>query len=179
MATESGARRYASAAFEVARDDGRLDEWSFGVRQLAEVFSDQRAARFFSSSKIAETDKFRVADEVLTGVEPKVRNLAYLLIRKDRTSLAAGIAREFEALADEHEGRVQARIVTAVELGQQGQDSIRRRLEAITGKQVVMETEVDESIMGGLVARIGDRVIDGSTRSKLVALRKQLEGQPR
>ncbi|MEX2237303.1 MAG: ATP synthase F1 subunit delta [Dehalococcoidia bacterium] len=179
MAAESGAKRYATAAFEVARDDGRLGEWAAGIEDLVTLFSDDGALAYFESGKVPEEQKFDLVERALKGAEPKLINLAKLLVRKGRTALAPGIARELRKLIDEQQGMVRARVTTAVELSPDGRRSVQARLEELTGKQVTIETEVDEAIIGGLVARLGDRVIDGSTRTRLVELRKRLEGQPR
>jgi F-type H+-transporting ATPase subunit delta len=179
LPAETGARRYAAAAFEVAVEDGKLDEWSTGVDELSALFANPQAARFFADGKTPNADKFKVLDEVLAGAEPRVLNLGRLLIDKGRTSLAPAISRELQEMIDDHKGIAHARVTTAVELTPEAERSLRARLEQITGKQVEMEPVVDPAIIGGMVARIGDRVIDGSTRTKLVALKKKLEGQPR
>jgi F-type H+-transporting ATPase subunit delta len=179
VAAEAGARRYAAAAFQVAVEDGKLDEWSASVEELAALFGNPQAARYFGDGKIPDAGKFKVLDEVLNGAEPRVLNLGRLLITKGRTALAPEIARQLQAMIDDHKGIAHARVTTAVELSPEASRSLQSRLEGITGKQVDMETVVDDSIIGGMVARIGDRVIDGSTRTKLVALKKKLEGQPR
>ena len=176
---EAGARRYAAAAFQVAVEDGKLDEWSTGVDELATLFANQQAARYFADGKTADADKFKVLDEVLKGSDPRVLNLGRLLITKGRTTLAPEISRQLKEMIDDHKGIAHARVTTAVELSSEAARSLEQRLEQITGKQVQMETVVDEAIIGGMIARIGDRVIDGSTRTRLVALKKKLEGQPR
>ena len=176
---ETGARRYAAAAFQVAVEDGKLDEWSGGVDDLATLFTNPQAARFFADGKVPEGDKFKVLDEVLKGSERRILNLGRLLISKGRTVLAPEVARQLKEMIDEHKGIAHARVTTAVELSPDAARSLQSRLEEIAGKKVEMDTMVDDSIIGGLIARIGDRVIDGSTRTRLVALKKKLESQPR
>ena len=179
MAAETGSRRYAAAAFQVAVEDGKLDDWASGVQELVTLFTDPQAARYFGDGKIPDADKFKILDQILNGAEPRVLNLGRLLISKGRTSLAPAIARDLQKMIDDHKGIAHARVTTAVDLSPEAEQSLQSRLEQITAKQVEMESVVDESIIGGMVARIGDRVIDGSTRTKLVALKKKLEGQPR
>ncbi|MPZ22088.1 MAG: ATP synthase F1 subunit delta [Dehalococcoidia bacterium] len=178
MVLESGARRYAAAAFEVALRDDRLDHWVEGVRDMSVLFTDPSAQRYFENSRIPLQQRYGVLDRALPALDEKVRNLGRLLIQKERTALAPAIARELEASVDEHNGIVHARVTTAVDLGDEGRRSLQKRLEEMTGKDVKMEALVDESIIGGIVTRIGDQLIDGSTRGRLVALRKRLEGQP-
>ena len=76
------ARRYAAAALQVAVEDSKLDEWSAGVDELATLFSNPQANRYFADGKVPEADKFKVLEEVLAGAEPRVVNLGRLLIRK-------------------------------------------------------------------------------------------------
>lgn len=159
--------------------DGKLDEWVGGVHDLATLFSNHDAQRYFAEGKVSEVDRVKLLDRALPNVEPRVRNLGRLLISKGRTGLAPAIAEELQNLANEHNGIVKAQVTTAVELDSDGRRSMQQRLEKLTGKKVEMETRVDESIIGGMIARIGDRVIDGSTRARLVQLKKQLAGQPR
>jgi F-type H+-transporting ATPase subunit delta len=78
-------------------------------------------------------------------------------------------------MLDEEQGIAHVRVKTAVPLTDEEREALAQRLQQLTGRRVVLETEVDEGIIGGLVVQIGDRIIDGSTRSQLLALRRQLE----
>ena len=102
-------------------------------------------------------------------------NLARILVHRGRTALAAQIAEAFQELADAARGIAHAEVTTAVPLSEGEAKAVAEKLAEITGKQVVVQTRVDEGIIGGLVARIGDRLIDGSTRSRLAALRCRLQ----
>jgi F-type H+-transporting ATPase subunit delta len=91
-------------------------------------------------------------------------------------ALAGQIREEFERLVDEHQGVAHAQVVTAVPLSERDKREVEERLSQMIGKKLVVEAEVDPTIMGGLVARIGDRLIDGSTRTRLTDLRRRLGG---
>jgi F-type H+-transporting ATPase subunit delta len=99
-----------------------------------------------------------------------------LLTAKGRLALLPQIAEAFQELVDDYRGIAHADVLTAVPLDEQGQQELSARLSQITGKSVLIEAHQDPQILGGLVARIGDRLIDGSTRSKLHALRRELAG---
>jgi F-type H+-transporting ATPase subunit delta len=172
---EIAARRYAEAAFEIARGAGTEQRWSEGLSLLAAVFSNPQMAAVMQEARIPTANKLAAAENTLSGVDPLVLNLARLLVDRGRTALAAQIAEAFQELADAERGIAHAQVTTAVPLSEGEAKAVAEKLGEITGKQVVVETRVDEGIIGGLVARIGDKLIDGSTRSRLAALKRRLE----
>jgi F-type H+-transporting ATPase subunit delta len=121
-------------------------------------------------------DKQKLVEDALAGADPLVLSLAHLLLRRGRTALGPQIAEAYQEMLDEAKGIAHALVASAVPLSQEDIAAVVRRLSEITGREVVVETLVDESILGGLVVRIGDRLIDGSTQSKLEALKRQLSG---
>jgi len=172
---EIAARRYAEAAFEIAREAGREQRWSEGLSLVAAVFSDPEMVAVMQEARIASADKVALAEKTLAGAEPLVLNLARLLVQRGRTALAAQIAEAFQELVDAQRGVAHAEVTTAVPLSEGEAKAVAEKLGEITGQQVVVQTRVDEGIIGGLVARIGDKLIDGSTRSRLAALKRRLE----
>lgn len=179
MIRQAVARRYAEAAFLIARDREEFDRWSEDLRSLAEAVSEPDVARLLESARLPQDEKERLLQAFRDDVAPLVWNLVRLLLRKQRVTLLPQIADEFDALVDEARGVVKAQVTTAVPLSEPERQHVANRLSQITGKQVVVQEGVDPRILGGLVARIGDRLIDGSTRSRLVALKKRLEGAER
>jgi len=175
---EVAAKRYAEAAYLLAREEHKEDAWAEGLRALAALFGDAQAAAIFQNVRIPLQRKQELLEKALEGVDPLVLNLARLLLRRGRTSLGPQIAEAYQELLDEARGISHATVTTAVPLTDGDVEAIQRRLQEITGGEVTVETRVDEGILGGLVARIGDRLIDGSTRSKLLQLKRQLEGVP-
>jgi F-type H+-transporting ATPase subunit delta len=119
--------------------------------------------------------RYRLLERVL-DISPMALNFAKLLVNKGRTLEADHIAGEFRRLADLHMGISNATVTTAVELTPQESALIQQRLEASTGKSVRLATQVDPTIIGGLVVRVDDELIDGSVRSRLHQLRRHLEG---
>lgn len=174
MIRDVAAKRYAEAAFEIAREQGKEEEWAQGLRLLAALSADPQAQAFLESARVPLEGKLELAERALEGAEPLVLNLARLLIQRGRISLGPQIAEAFQELWDESRGIAHAVVTTAVPLSDEEREAVARKLREITGKEVVLETRVDEGIIGGLVARIGDRLIDGSTRSKLLALKHKL-----
>ena len=174
MIREIAARRYGEAAFQIARDGGTEERWSEGLSLMAAVFSDSEIAALMQEARISTADKMGLAEKALAGVDPLVLNLARLLVHRGRTALASQIAEAFQELADAERGIAHALVTTAVPLSDDETRAVAEKLSEISDQQVVVETEVDERIIGGLVARIGDKLIDGSTRSRLLALKRRL-----
>ncbi len=179
MIQDPAARRYAQAVFALAEEKGTFDEWLEDLEALAAAFSEPLVARTLSSQRIPADRKEALIRQAAPDLRPLSWNLVRLLIRKNRLRLLPQIAEALRELVDERRGVAKAIVTTAVPLDDSDRQRIAERLSAITGKQVVVEPRVDESIMGGLIARIGDRLIDGSTRTKLLALRAALEGKER
>ena len=175
MIREIAARRYGEAAFQIARDGGTQEPWSEGLYLMATVFSDPDVSTVMQEARIPIASKMRLAEEMLESVDPLVLNLARLLVHRGRTALSPQIAEAFQELADAESGIAHAVVTTAVPLSEAEGKAVADKLSEISGRQVVVETQVDEEIIGGLVARIGDRLIDGSTRSRLAALKQRLQ----
>jgi F-type H+-transporting ATPase subunit delta len=180
MASVAAAKRYAQAAFGLALDRGALDRWLADLTAAERGLGAPQVMAYLMNPKVTRANKRRALEGALRDVlDPLVLNFIFLLIERDRVAALPAIREQFEQLVLEHRGVVRARVVTAVPLEEADRRRITSRLEAMTGKQVELETAVDPEIMGGLVARIGDKVIDGSTRTRLLALKASLEGAGR
>ena len=176
MIQQIAAKRYAEAALLLARESGNEEAWSAGLQTMSALFGDPQARAVLENARVPLADKLKLVEAALAGVDPLVLNLARLLLRRRRTTLGPQIAEAFQELLDEERGISHAVVTTAVPLSEEDVKAVTRRLSELTGRQVIVETRVDEGLLGGLVARIGDRLIDGSTRSRLAALKRQLEG---
>lgn len=175
MIREIAARRYGEAAFQIARDQGAEERWSEGLSLMASVFSDPEVAAVMQEARIPIAGKMRLAEETLESIDPLALNLARLLVHRGRTALAPQIAEAFQELADAQRGIAHAVVTTAVPLSEAEGKAVAEKLSEISDRQVVLETQVDEGIIGGLIALIGDKLIDGSTRSRLAALKQRLQ----
>ena len=168
------AKRYALAAFELSQERGETDVWLKAVRDIAEFMGDPEVRRVLENSRAGQEPKMRLVAAALADLPALPLNLARLLVRKDRTALAPEIASQFQQLLEEQRGISRARAITAVPLGDAEREALARRLKDQTGKEVVLDTEVNPSLLGGIVVQIGDRLIDASTRARLRALRETL-----
>lgn len=173
MAYEEAANRYAQAVFAIALQDGTVDRWRADLEDIASVLSESEAASVFADGRVPLQDRYALVDRVL-DVPPVVRNLAKLLIRKGRSRGARAVLNSFITLADEHAGIAKARVTTAVPIDESQRQRMEGQLSGSLGKTVTVTTEVDPALIGGLVIRVGDQLIDGSVRTRLRMLRKEL-----
>ncbi len=174
MAKRTYARRYSQAVFDIARERNELDKWQSDLRKIATLGEDARFIALMENPKIHFEDKAKLLSKVLGDVNPLALNLVYLLVTKGRLSMVADIADEYQRLLDSYRGIERAEVTTAIELDAEDKRKLEERLEAVVGKKVVVKPRVDPSVLGGVVARIGGKLLDGSTRSKLMALKKAL-----
>ena len=173
MAT-AAARRYTEAVFSLARDSGSFDQWQRDLDKLAELTGDSQAAMVLASPKVTEETKLALITEQLSGSQPEALNLAQLLLERGRLSIATEMADVFRELALAELGIVVAEVTTAMPIDKAAESAIRQRLSTLVGKQVEIRTRVDESIIGGIIARVGDQLIDGSVSNQLRRLRVRL-----
>ncbi len=179
MARRSYARRYSQAVFEIALEAKELDRWQSELRKIASVVEDAAVTTFLESPKIHFDDKTRLLSEQLSDINPLALNLLYLLLARGRLHIMGDIADDYQRLLDNYRGIEPAEVITAIPLADKEKQRLAEHLSAIVGKKVVLKTEVDPGIIGGIIARIGGKILDGSTRSKLEALKKELVGAKR
>ncbi len=174
MAQRAFAKRYSQAVFEIALDAGELDRWQSDLKKVARLLEDARLVDFLKSPKVHLDDKSRLLSDQLGEINPPVLNLVLLLITKDRLGVIGEVAEGYQRLLDSHRGIEKAVVSTAVPLDDGDKARLARQLGAMFDRKVVLETEVNPDLIGGVVARICGKLLDGSTRSKLAALKKEL-----
>ncbi len=179
MARRVYARRYSQAVFEIALEREELDRWQSDLRKIASLGEDATFIAFLESPKFRFDDKVRLLSERLGDINPLALNLVYLLVARGRLSMVGDIADGFERLLDSYRGIEQAEITTAIPLDDEDKLRLGEHLGAIVGKKVVLKPKVNPSLIGGIVARIGGKLLDGSTRSRLEALKRELSGVAR
>lgn len=172
--SSAAARRYAQAAFEIARETDQLDGWQSDLESLAAAWEETDFAAALENPRIPLNTRMELLRRRLGDVAPLVLNLACLLLIRGRLGLAGGIVQAYGILLDAHRGIERAEVTTAVPLEESEREGISRRLAETLGKEIRLTARVDPQIIGGLVARIGDRLLDGSTRNKLISLKKTL-----
>ena len=175
MPSGNAGRRYAQAIFELAQSQNRLDEWANNLTDIAQTFDQDEVKRYLENPKTAKNQKRAFVENVLgKEISPESLKLALLLVQRERQASIDSIRLEYSRMLNRLRGIEIAEVTTAVPMNEQEQSHIRERLQSMTGKQIQMEMKVDPAIIGGIIARIGDTLIDGSVTSRLQALRKQL-----
>jgi len=174
MISTISARRYAQAIFQIAQAKNNLDEWKKELRKLAEVTKDREVLDLIDHPKVLFNLKTELIKQRLGTSNQLVLNLCNLLILKGRLKNADQIADEYENLLDDQRGIKHAVVTTAVSVDETEKHKISDQLEKITGKKVTVKLQVNPNIIGGMVARIEDTLIDGSVRNRLDLLRRDL-----
>ncbi len=174
MAKRTYARRYSQAVFQIAVERGELDKWQSDLGKIARLGEDVAFMALLESPKLPFDAKTRLLSERLGDVNPLALNLVYLLLVRGRLNAIGEIADEYQRLLDSYRGIEQAEIFTAIPLDDEDKQILEARLGAIVGKKVVIKPEVDSSLLGGIIARIDGKLLDGSTRSRLQALKIEM-----
>ena len=174
MARRTYARRYSQAVFNIAREKNELDRWQSDLRRIASLGEDATFIALLKNPKIHFEDKARLLSEWLGDINPLALNLVYLLVTRGRLGMVGDIADEYQRLLDSYRGIEQAEVTTAIPLDDEDKQRLEERLGAVVGKKVVVKLKVDSSVVGGIVARIGGKLLDGSTHTRLMALKKAL-----
>jgi F-type H+-transporting ATPase subunit delta len=175
MAARGVAKRYAQAVFELAQHEGTVDQWLVDLARLAEAANDPVVGGFFGDPNQPLKVKLDSIQKLLPNLnQQEALNLGRLLVTRRRFEILPELLAVFRDLALEARGIAIAEVTTAVELTPQEQQDVSERLAKIVGRTIELRTRVDPSIVGGLVARIGDQLIDGSVATQLRNMRAAL-----
>lgn len=176
MSDESVSRNYAEALLALARKANATDEWAALIHAVANaVEQDVTLRRFLAAPQVSAADKNAVLARGLAGKAPPMFvKFLQKLVTNRRQTLIPEVATEFGNLLDSAEGRVHARVTVARAMGDDDQRAIAAQLSQALGKVVVPHVVVNPAILGGIVVRIGDTVMDGSVRRRLGALRSAM-----
>jgi F-type H+-transporting ATPase subunit delta len=174
MAKKAYPRRYAQAIFEIALERKELEKWQADLQNLAVAVADAGFLAVLENPKLKLEDKIQMVLKVLGDQNPLAFNLLSLLIARGSIGIVREIAAEYEKLLNNYRGVETAEVLTAVPLDENDLQKLTERIGSLVGKKVVLKTEVDPALIGGIVARVDGKLLDGSTRSKLEALRREL-----
>ena len=171
-------RRYAQAAFELAKEDN-LDRWVEDLTRTAEILGDPDVLGFIDAPQVSDSVKLDGIGKLLADVDVLVRNTVNLMTVNRDIAKFAEMFRVFSEMADEHHGIARAEVVTAVPLDDARRARLAAGLAELVGRnEVEITASVDPSIIGGVVAKIGDHLVDGSARTRLQAMRNKLAVRP-
>lgn len=171
------ARRYAKAIFEIGTAQSNLEPIGRDLRALSTAMKESaELATTLGSPAIRRSDRKKVIDALLdrVGAQPTTRNTVYLLLDGERLGSLPAIARELDRMIEAKAGRVSAEVVSAKPLDPAQLSQITTALESLSGKKVSVTSRQDPGLLGGVVAKVGDVVYDGSLRTQLRNLRDEL-----
>ena len=179
MANSVYARRYAQAVFRMAQESHDMNRWQSDLRRIASMCRDEALFHRLDDREVPFEEKERLLSERLGEMSPMALKLVSMLVAKGRLAMMEDISDEYQQLLDNYrgvEGAEVAEVVTAIPLDDEDRLKIGKRITEMVGRPVVLKPKVDPSVIGGIIIRVGDKLIDGSIRSKLAALRKDLGG---
>lgn len=169
------ARPYAEAAFKHARDAQALPAWSLALARLSAVVASPAAHDLIGNPALAPAQVARLIAEVAGSLDAAQQNFVRLLADNERLAVVGEIASLFEALRNQHEGVMQAEIVSAFPIDDAQVQSIVSTLAQKYGRNIKPTVSVDAALIGGVAIRIGDEVIDASVRGKLAQMASALK----
>jgi F-type H+-transporting ATPase subunit delta len=174
MRPSTTALRYAQAAFEVAQADGDVRGWLADLQAARDTLQDPELSQYFKNPNIGREEKLNALQQLFGTLRPHVLNLLRVVAAKQRMYLLPGVVQEFERLDREARGITEAKVTVARPVSEAEREQISQRLSQVTGKQVDITIQVHPQILGGILVRIGDRLIDSSVAGRLQRLRQEL-----
>jgi len=168
---------YARALFEAAQEDERLEVVREQLGQFADALADSEDLRlFFFSPYFSTAEKRGGLERLLSGADPLISNFLGVLIDSHRMPLLTAVRASFETLWDSENNLIPVEVTSAIELSKRTVEDIGKRIGEQTGQQVELTSTVDPDILGGIVLRVGNSILDASVRGRLEQLRKEIVG---
>lgn len=177
MSAGSLARRYAKALMGIGTDDGSYKRIGQDVASLAAAMKSSRELGDILGNPVFprdEREKIVLAVLQRIGASKTVINFSKLLLDRERLNIVPDISRELSAMIDEKSGQLTAEITSAVPLNSAQESELKTTLESLSGKKIQIVAKEDPALLGGLVAKVGDLVYDGSLRTQLQEIRRSL-----
>jgi F-type H+-transporting ATPase subunit delta len=177
MVNSAYAIQHAQEIFKTALEKKELNRWQSDLRRIASLVRDDTVFSLLENPKVSFDNKVKVLSERLGDMNPDAVKLVAELVAKSRLAEIGDISDEYQRLVDNYrgiEGAEIAEITTAIPLDDEDKLRLAQRITSLIGKPVVLKAKVDTSLVGGIVIRVGDKLIDGSIRSKLEALKREM-----
>jgi len=174
------ARRYAKALFTVGKENGEFETYNDTLQGLAELYVTHTEVVDALTNPLYPLEfrqKVMAGIVKSSGVDKIMGNFLNLLVEKKRAEILPEIAEEFQIMVDAEKNISHGMVISAIELDDTLQANIKATLEKLTGKKVELSTSVDPSLIGGIIAKVGDLVLDGSIRTQLAGLKDSIKGR--
>ncbi len=177
MSAGSLSRRYAKALMEIGLEDGSYQRIGQDVASMANAIqSSDELSALLTNPVFPRDDREKIVMSILQriGASKTVANFSKLLLDRERLSILPDISRELSAMIDEKSGQITAEVTSAVKLSPAQETELKTALESLSGKKVQIEASEDPALLGGVIAKVGDMVYDGSIRTQLRELGRTL-----
>ena len=173
------AKRYAKALFAVGKEEDAVEDYGKALKEMADLYANTPEVSDALTNPVYPLDvRAKVMEHLVSAMKASqvMANFFNLLVQKKRAAIVPEIAEVFQAMVDADNNMCQGTVVSAMEMSADLTGKVKATLEKITGKQVVLTTQVDPAILGGMIAKVGDLVLDGSIRSQLAGLKESIKG---
>jgi F-type H+-transporting ATPase subunit delta len=177
MSVSLVARRYATALLEIGSETGQLDELVAEIGRLASAYETSAELRNVIDNPLVSHEAKKAVVKDLAGVlglEEMARNTALMMVDRRRFRTLPHVARTLREMGDARKGVLRAEVTSAAPLGDAYCERLQAQLERMTGRKVIVDRQIDSTLIAGVVTRIGDRIVDGSLRTRLSAMRDAL-----
>ena len=177
MAKDVYDKYFAKAIFDTALKSGELNKWLSQLRKLSDIVNEEEISKLLLNPKVAYNDKVEVLTSRLGEVNPLALKMIFMLVAKGKLGEIKEITYEYQRLLDSYHGIEGAELVevtTAIPLDEKDKLKLSKRLTDIIGKPIVLKAMVDPDMIGGIIIKVGDKLIDGSMRSKLAELKREI-----
>ena len=171
------AKRYAKALLTLGREDGDFEQYGAELQGFVTFWeSETEFADAASNPLYAKENRKAIVKSVVDKMElsPVFKSLLDLMIEKNRLAIIPEVGIFYQKLLDELNNISRAKVTSATPLSEEAMESIKASLEKTTGSSIIVEAEVDPELIGGVVARVGDLVLDGSVRNQLTSIKETL-----
>ncbi len=178
MANDVYDKYSARAIFDIALKNGELNKWLAQLRKISDMVRDASVSKLLMDSRVPYAEKEKLLTGRLGKVDPLAIKLIFMLVEKQKIEAIEEITDEYQRLLDSYHGIEGAEVVevtTAIPLDEKDKLDLSQRLTDIVKKPIVLKAKVDAEMIGGIIIRIGDKLIDGSIRRKLMELKKELD----
>ena len=177
MTNQILAKRYAKALLTLGREDGNYEQYGEELSQFVAMWNETPEFADAASNPLYARENRKVICSAVVdkmGLSPVFKSLLDLMLEKNRLSIIPDVHTFYQKLLDELSNISRAKVTSAIPLSEEAMESIKGSLEKATGGSVVIEAEVEPELIGGVVARVGDLVLDGSVRSQLARIKENL-----
>jgi len=167
----TAARPYANAVYDLASQSNTLDSWGDALANLANVINEAQVAEMLGNPDLGKQQKGELVTQVMgDNLNEQQQNLVKLMAENGRLSLMSGVLEQFEVARAKAENKIEAEVVSAFELSAEQTSELVNTLKNKLGCDVTLTTTIDESLIGGVVIKAGDTIIDASMKSQLATL---------